>query len=78
MVGTHGSLSKAGKSRDRTKHLIKRDERGKVIHHNKPHKSPLRRNRNNYHKKVTLVRIYGQDACKNPKESGKRRRRKRR
>jgi len=73
--GTHGSLSKAGKTRDLNKHDAKKDERGLVTHHNKPHKNPLRRNRRNYHNRVTLVEIYGRDACKDPREKRRRRRR---
>jgi len=72
--GSHGSLSKAGKTRDLNKIHATKDEHGRATHHNKPHKIPRLRNKQNYHRRVKLVEIYGRDACKDPRKKRRRKR----
>jgi len=54
--GTHGSVSKAGKTRDMNRPFWKRDEKGHRLHHTKKHKHPRLNNRKKYNRRV----IHGQ------------------
>lgn len=51
--GTHGSISKAGKTRDINRPFWKRGEDGKRLHHTKKHDHPRLANRKKYNRRVT-------------------------
>ena len=51
--GTHGSISKAGKTRNINRPFWKRNEEGKRLHHTKKHYHSILANRKKYNRRVT-------------------------